>query len=146
MGCRFDGSKRRAVPGYMTVEAAMILSTVFFVYLFLIRSFFGIYDRCVLEQDMAAFALRCTNAEEQELERVWQQEIGDWNTEKYLWLELKEPMLQKQGWRFTVTGSGESGALGDCGVTYKMWHFSPEDWLRMSRRFAKEEKEGESEK
>ena len=127
----------------MTVEAALILSTVFMVYLFLIRSFLWIYDRCVLEQEMAAFVLRCANAEEDALERVWQQEIGDWDTEKYLWLEIQEPVLQKQGWKLTVTGRGADSQLGDCGITYEMWHFTPEDWLRVSRKLTQE---GEAEK
>lgn len=144
--CMKPDKKRMA--GYMTVEAALVLSTVFMVYLFLIFSFLIMYDRCVLEQDMAALLLRCANAEEEELERVWQQETGDLDTEKYLWMDLQEPILQKQGWRLSVSARGDAGQWGSFGITYNMWEFTPGEWLRMSKRFAQvEEKEkGESER
>ncbi len=144
--CKRDSEN--GLAGYMTVEAALILSTVFMVYLFLIHSFLWVYDRCVLEQDMAALALRCAVAEENKLEIVWQQEMNSWDREKYLWLEPEEPVLEKQGWKFTITGRGEDTRLGTCGVSYEVWRFIPEDWLRMKRKLEQEgntEREGSTE-
>ena len=143
---RIDPGKKK-VAGYMTVEAALVLSTVFMVYLFLLCFFLILYDRCVLEQDAAALLLRCANAEEAELERVWQQETGGLNTEKYLWMELQEPMLRKQGWRLSVTAKGDAGRWGSYGITYNLWKFTPGDWLRMSNRLAQvgEKEKGELE-
>lgn len=140
MECKYRSCVKGEIAGYMTVEATLILSMVFWVYLFLIRSFFGMYDRCVLELDIASLALRCANAKEQELETIWQREVVSLDLERYLWLELQEPVLQKQGWRCTVTGRGSDGGLGDCVVSYKMWCFAPEDWLRRSRHLSREEK------
>lgn len=134
--------------GYMTVEATLILSIVFMVYLFLIHSFMWIYDRCVLDMDMAALTLRCVNTTQDRLEQVWQHEVKSLDMEKYLWLELREPLLQKQGWKYTVTGQGEDKQFGKCGVVYEVWKFIPENWLRINRKLeqGKEKEEGESSK
>lgn len=138
---------QRGVCGYMTVEAALILSTVFWVYVFMIRSFLWVYDRCVMEQDMAGIVLRCVNAREDSLEKVWQQEVGRLDTEKYLWLELQEPLLQKQGWKLQVKARGEDEVLGSCGVNYEVWSFNPTNWLRLGHRPENAAKEkGEIEK
>lgn len=124
------GDKTRCMKGYMTVEAALVLSIVFMVYLFLIQSCLWMYDRCVLEQDMAALALRCVNGEAGQLERVWQQELADWDREKYLWTEPQEPEIKKQGWKLTITGKSKDIRQKDYGITYEVWQLTPEDWLR----------------
>lgn len=132
---------KRQCAGYMTVEAALILSIVFMVYLFLIRSFFWMYDRCVLEQDVASLILKCVSVPDSELERSWQQAMEAWDEDKYLWINFQEPTFRKQGWKFKVAGWGENEQLGDCYITYEVWRLCPEDWLRMKRRIERGENE-----
>ena len=49
---------KRKVQAYFTVEAAMIIPVVISVILFIIGLWFFQYDRCLLEQDMGALALK----------------------------------------------------------------------------------------
>ncbi|MBQ9141383.1 MAG: hypothetical protein IJX63_06260 [Lachnospiraceae bacterium] len=135
------------VQGYMTVEATLIMFMVIMIYVFLIRSFFWIYDRCTLEQDMASIVLRCANIDEDKLEQTWQQEVGKLDTEKYLCLRLQAPLLKKQGWKLVVVGSGVDKSFGNCEVSYKLWCLTPTDWLRTMRKSEQLEgiKRGETE-
>lgn len=126
--------REKGVGGYMTVEAALILSEVLLLYVFLIRSFFLIYDRCLLEQDMAALTMSCVYESTEDLERVWQQETKAWDTTKYLWIAPKEPTLQKKGWKLMVEGSAIGEQAGDLKVSYEIWRMVPEDWLRTKRK------------
>ena len=132
--------------GYMTVEATLILSIVFGVYLFLIGCGFWIYDRCILEQDIATLTIKCVVAEEEELENVWKQALENRDGEKYLWLEAEEPVWQRQGWKFTITGRGRDHVLSDCSVSYEVWDLNPEDWLRRKRSIKLEKEKEEAEK
>ncbi|MBQ7776379.1 MAG: hypothetical protein IJ379_10715 [Lachnospiraceae bacterium] len=119
--------------GYMTVEAALILSTVLMVYLFLIRSFLWIYDRCILEQDMASWAIKATYTNNQMPEEKWREWIRDWDTEKYLWMVPYEPMVQKKGWDLVITGRGEVQSY-QTAIQYRLRIIEPVEWLRMKRR------------
>jgi len=140
---------KMTLKGYMTVEAALVLSIVFAVYVFLIQSFLWIYDRCILEQDMATLVLRCVNAGDKNLEQVWQRESAGLVPERYLWLELQEPQLKQQGWKLEIHGSGKAEKLSDFQITYEAWYFTPEQWLRWKHKIEQErenKKEGEGEK
>lgn len=135
----YDLCLKRQCAGYMTVEAALILAIVFMAYLFLIRSFFWMYDRCVLEQDVASLILKCASVQDDELERKWQQALEARDEDKYLWIQFQEPTFKKQGWKLKVTGWGENEQLGDCYIAYEVWRLCPEDWLRMKRRIERGE-------
>lgn len=127
--------------GYMTVEAALVLSIVFAVYVFLIQSFLWIYDRCVLEQDVAALLLRCANEREENLESFLQQESAKLMPENYLWMELQEPKLKKQGWRLEISGTGKAEQFSDCQISYEAWCFTPTQWLRRKHKIEQEKKQ-----
>lgn len=43
------GRQKEGVTGYMTVEAALVMSVVFMVYLFVIENMLTQYNRCVEE-------------------------------------------------------------------------------------------------
>lgn len=141
--------KRLEWKGYMTVEAALVLSIVFAVYVFLIQSFMWIYDRCVLEQDMATLVLRCVNVQGEKPEQVWQRVSAELVPEKYLWVELQKPQLKQQGWKWEVHGSGKAECLSDIQITYEVWSFTPTQWLRWKHKIAQHREiknEGEEEK
>ncbi len=52
----FKGLDRR-VGGYMTVEAALVMSVVIMVYVFLIDTMIFQYERCVNELEQARYAV-----------------------------------------------------------------------------------------
>ena len=126
--------REKKVSGYMTVEATLIMSEVLLLYLFLIRTCLFLYDRCLFEEDMATLAMRCVYEDTENLEKVWQQQVKDWDTTKYLWITLNEPTLKKQGWKLEITGSGIDEQAGNLKISYEIWKMSPEDWLRTKRK------------
>ena len=137
--------KTKWVAGYMTVEATFIMSMVLLLYLFLIRCFLWIYDRCLLEQNLAMSAIRCAHESTDKLEKIWQQEIREWDEEQYLWMELKAPAIKKQGVKVTFTGYRQDELFGEVQIQYVIWQTSPQEWLRMKRRGQKaEEMKGEA--
>lgn len=54
----FNSKKRRALKGYMTLEASLIMPWVVFLFIFLIYMSFYLYDKCVLFQDSYSLCLR----------------------------------------------------------------------------------------
>lgn len=137
---------RGRISAYMTVEASLIMSVVLMLYLFIIQSFFWVYDRCILEQDMAVFTIKCAGKENQETLDTWQQMIQSWDTEQYLWMTLQEPVLRKNGETLEITGLGSSAQMGDFQIVYKVKQLNAQEWLRLKRRLSKTiEKEGEAE-
>lgn len=135
----------KKLNGYMTVEASLVMSVVLMVYVFIIRYALWGYDRCILEFDMAALMLRSSLAEE--TERVWLQEKAQWDKERYIWIKVKEPVLEKELLQLKITGWGDGGSMGKCGISYKMWDVKPQELLRAKRRLETEAMEkGELEK
>ena len=122
------------MKGYLTVEASFVMSTILIVYLLMIRSFLWIYDRCVMEQNMASLAVRCVWAETNDLEAVWLKEVKKLEKDSYLWVAPQEPQLIKKGFTLTITGRAEDVQLGDMEITYEIWRMNPCEWLRMKRK------------
>lgn len=56
------------IKGYFTVEAALVLPMVLWIYQLLIYIMFYQYDRCILEQDIGILAFRGTLLQEEEME------------------------------------------------------------------------------
>lgn len=50
--------KKKAVKGYMTVEAGFVIPWVIFLFVFLIYASFYLYDKCVLFQDAYTVCFR----------------------------------------------------------------------------------------
>lgn len=79
---------------YYSVEAALVFPVVFAVVLFIMGLFLFQYDRCLLEQDMAAQALRAAMREEEgeELDQKLQVQLSELYRDKYVmweWLLLE---------------------------------------------------------
>ncbi len=82
------------MKGYMTVEASMILPMVFGVVMFVLSLLFYSYDRCLLEQDVAALVVRSEYLDGGTIEEKAQRmntEIAQWYLEKYVWMDVIVP-------------------------------------------------------
>ncbi len=100
--------RKRATEGYFTVEAALVLPIVMSVYVFLITMLFLRYDRCQLEQDMAAMLLKAggnSGTPRQQLEYLQNLTAG-WDREKYLWLQPQPPHFTVQGQQIRLDAEG----------------------------------------
>ncbi len=126
--------KKKGLNGYLTVEASLILSMVLFLYLSLIQSFLWIYDRCVLEQNLAIMVVRCVDKKTDDLEAEWSREVQNLDKEDYLWVSPDNPALSKKGFKLNVSQKAESSYLGDMKVGYELWRVNPCEWLRMKRK------------
>ncbi len=131
----------RKVSAYMTVEASLIMPVVLIVYLLLIQYCLWIYDRCVLEQDMAAVLLRCNNTNEE----AWQQIYKEWDREKYIWIIPEKPILQQKAGKLKLIEAADGGTLGEIQVHYEAQQVSPISWLRMKRQFVQKINTGKEE-
>ena len=84
------------MKGYMTVEASLVLPMVFGVILFVLSLLFYSYDRCLLEQDVAALVVRSEYLEggttEEKVQRL-KAEVREWYLEKYVWMDVTVPKL-----------------------------------------------------
>ena len=101
---------KRKVQAYFTVEAAMIIPVVISVILFIIGLWFFQYDRCLLEQDMGALALKgsAMNAEDKteaaEQVKDWQSRIS---RDKFVLWNQKDMEIKLEKDTIAVRGSGE---------------------------------------
>ena len=103
--------KRKYVNGYFSVEAALVLPAVLSVYLFLIALLLVQYDRCLLEQDMAAMLVKASNhsgTPQQQLEYL-QELTTAWDREQYLWMQMQSPHFTIQGQQIRLEAAGEYG-------------------------------------
>lgn len=100
--------KQRKIDGYFTVEAALVLPIVMSVYVFLIAVLLLQYDRCQLEQDMAAILLKAgSNPGTPQQQSVYLQSLtAEWDREKYLWLRPQPPHFTVQGQKIRLDAEG----------------------------------------
>lgn len=56
---------RKALKGYMSIEASFIMPWVIFIFVFLIYASFYLYDKCVLFQDAYTLCLRASVQKEE---------------------------------------------------------------------------------
>ncbi|MBO5282419.1 MAG: hypothetical protein J6B43_04740 [Lachnospiraceae bacterium] len=138
--------KQREAAGYFTVEAALVLPIVMSVYVFLITMLFLQYDRCLLEQDMAAMLLKVSSepgTPQQQLEYL-QKLTAEWDREKYLWLQLRPPHFTVQGQQIRLAAEGlytvpVYDSLGNAGGEHRLEvTYSLNTWNRaeLARIFA----------
>lgn len=101
---------RRKTEAYFSVEAALILPLVTGAILLVIYLFLFQYDRCLMEQDMGALALRgsVTEAEsEKELtEKLQAQAAGLYQNKYVAWDFIAMEIKLRQG-RIETVGQGE---------------------------------------
>ena len=102
---------RKRANGFFSVEAALVLPAVLSVYLFLIALLFVQYDRCLLEQDMAAMLVRASNhsgTPQQQLEYLQGLTVA-WDRKQYLWMQVQSPHFTIQGQQIQLEAAGEYG-------------------------------------
>ncbi len=131
------GCKQR-LPAYMTVEASLIMPMVLLCYVFLIELCLYLYDRCLLEQDMAVMLVKLAGNYEEDVPVVWKECLGDWEKEAYLWVKPKEPKLKENGWKLTIIGQAEDKLWGTTETKYEIWKLSPMKWLRGRQKLGTE--------
>ena len=100
---------QKKIQAYFTVEAALLFPFVLGVLLFVIYSWFYQYDRCLMEQDMGALALRgCTMGIQNKEELMKQMKIQETQLymDKYIaWQQGKVRMkLEKDTFRVEREG------------------------------------------
>lgn len=135
-------SKREGyLPGYMTVEASLVMSTVMVVYLFILRTMLFQYDRCTLEQEVACMAVRYEDINLKTLEETTQLVQLKWDTEQYLLLMPQAPEWEVKGGYVIITAKDNRSILQD--VQYKFWQTEPENLLRIQRRILMSQKKKE---
>ncbi|MDR2044737.1 MAG: hypothetical protein LBQ15_10330 [Clostridium sp.] len=97
------------MKGYFTVEAALILPLVLWVYLFLINLMIYQYDRCLLEQDTGVVALRGTlleTADKGQMLQDIQKEIDGIYQDKYVLFRPSPMKIQLQHEKVLVSAEG----------------------------------------
>lgn len=129
---------KRRISAYMTVEASLIMPIVLFFYLFFIELCLFMYDRCLLEQDMAVLSVKLAGNHKEETKILWKDCLADWEKEAYLWMKPQEPELKESGWKLTITGKAENKLWGKLKAQYEIRKLSPVKWLRGRQRFGKE--------
>lgn len=119
--------KQEETEGYFSVEAALVLPIVISVYVFLITMLFLQYDRCLLEQDLAAMLLKAGSnpgTPRQQLEYL-QNLTAEWDREKYLWLRPQAPHFTIQGQQLRLDAEGlytvpVYASLGNAGGEHRL--------------------------
>lgn len=94
---------------YFTIEAAMVVTITICVIVSLIYLVFLQYNRCLMEQDIGALALKgCTILAEdkEELMQELKQQESKVNWKKYIIWEKGEMELELAGGTIKVSGSG----------------------------------------
>lgn len=134
---------------YFTVEAAMVLPIVLGVIVLLIYLVLFQYNRCLMEQDMGALALKgCMSCEEDKeaLLRELKGYADELYQEKYIAWEQDDVKIELSGNEVEVSQKGLlkfpfAGWVGgnissgwDAGITYTNQKVNPVDYLRAYRK------------
>lgn len=103
---------RITYDAYMTLEASMVFVIVLGNMIFIIYSMFFIYDRCLLDQDVAMLAIRGSSTyemkKEQTLEYLKQQDkVLHQSDDKYVAFALDESLIHLKGNDVCVSKEGE---------------------------------------
>ena len=102
--------KKQRQNAYFTVEAAMVVTITVCVIVLLIYLVFLQYNRCLMEQDVGALALKgCTilaeDKEELMQELKWQE--GKVNRKKYIMWKKSKTEIELIGGNIKTSGSGK---------------------------------------
>lgn len=140
------------MKGYMTVEASMILPLVFGVVMFVLSLLFYSYDRCLLEQDVAALVVRSEYLDGGTIEEKAQRmnaEIAQWYWDKYVWMDVRAPKLvvREDSVQIRIEGDFQGPFFEAVAVERQGQTWSPTFWLRQKIKLdrAKENEEAVNE-
>lgn len=98
--------RRKALKGYMTLEASFIMPWVIFLFAFLIYASFYLYDKCVLFQDAYVLALRgSVQKEEAEALKYVNEHMGTQFGNKYFGVGRVNGSAEKSKKEIKVIGS-----------------------------------------
>lgn len=152
--CRITGKRdgmrlhgMNVMEGYFTVEAAMVLPMVCVVVLLIVYLWFFQYNRCLMEQDMGALALRGVAIQaEDSTERIekLREQADALYTEKYIAWDCEEIVLttghgvvrvEQIGTIRIPFGNSVGGAdAAEVSVSYENRLLSPVTFVRNYRR------------
>ncbi len=131
---------------YFTVEAAMVLPIILGVTLLVMYLGFFQYDRCLMEQDIGALALKGCSLDDDNKEKLLQK-LDEYavklNREKYIAWNHDEVVIKLSGNKVTVSGGGElmfpyaNGAIGEkwhSAVVYTNQRIDPVNYIRTYRK------------
>lgn len=138
----------KGVGAYFTVEAAMVLPIVLSVILFILYAMFFQYDRCLLEQDMGALALRGAAMQIDDKEALAgeiKEQANQMDCGKYLMWECGEINLRLEGNQLCVSREGQlkypfSGfgiggeRLWRAETEYENYRINPTSFVRTCRK------------
>lgn len=136
---------KKRVEAYFSVEAAMILPMVISAILLVAALFIFQYNRCLMEQDMAAYALKGAAMEadsnEAMAEKMQKQAAGLYRDKYVAWdlmvfeVKMKKGIVEALGqgsFRFVMPGwnlwNGEN--TWSAQAAYKAHRISPVDFIR----------------
>lgn len=127
--------------GYMTVEATFIMPITFGIYILIIFTLISLYDRILMDQDLARTVVKAhgamiNNDYRKELNLQEAKAIFDEN--RFICLKVLGEEYRIQGDTLKVFAEGEEYKKG-----YEIWVLDPVDLLRLEKQIKdiKEEKE-----
>lgn len=139
----------KKVSAFFSVEAAMILPLAIGAVLLAVSLFIFQYDRCLMEQDLAAQALKAAAAEagtgEELAEKIRQQTAGLYRNKYVAWdilmleIKMKKGIVEAVGkgeFRFPVPGWNfwNRENIWSVQTEYKAHRISPVSFIRNCRK------------
>lgn len=140
---------KKYVEAYFAVEAALILPLAISAIVLAVGLFVFQYDRCLMEQDMAAQALRAAAAEAESTEKLSekiQMQTAELYRDKYVaWdlimmeIKLKKGIIEAVGqgeFRFPLPkwNLWNRENIWEAGALYKAHRIVPVDFIRKCRK------------
>lgn len=140
---------KRKTGAYFTVEAVLILPIVLGVILLIMYLWFFQYNRCLMEQDMGALALRGTaiqEADQKELVRKIRKDADNLYWDKYVAWRKDEVEVRVEKGKLLIKGRGglrfpfqgfrfwKGEDFWDTEASYKNILLSPTSIIRKYRR------------
>lgn len=142
-------ARYKDVGAYFTVEAAIVLPMVMWIILLLVYMMFFQYNRCLMEMDMGALALKGCSLQAEDnaaLMVVLEEKISEIDENKYIaWnsseitvrLNRGKVEVTRAGWLlypFAGVGIEGIGNSWESEITYENKRLSPVSFVRLCRR------------
>ena len=130
----------KRIKAYFTVEAALILPLIIGTIVYIICFLVFWYNRCVMEQEIAVYAVKGAQSriEEPEQLRIFLEECKEeYFSDQYVGWEMENPVyamenrewkLKRKGSLFGKEANWKAEAIFECRWIY------PADYLRLSRK------------
>ena len=130
----------KRIKAYFTVEAALILPLIIGTIVYIICFLLFWYNRCVMEQEIAVYAVKGAQSriEEPEQLRIFLEECkAEYLSDQYVGWEMENPVyaMENREWKLKRKGSlfGEEANWKAEAVFECRWIY-PADYLRLSRK------------